>query len=42
MNKIKLLTLIFVVGLSAVMFFAEATSRTRNVPNGTTIILGNI
>lgn len=39
MNKIKLLTLIFVVGLSAVMFFAEAIERTQNLPSGTTVVL---
>lgn len=42
MKKLKLFTLLLAVGLSTVMFFTEATSRKRNVPNGTTIILGNI
>lgn len=41
MKNLKLITLLFAVGLSAALFFAEATNKTRNVPNGTTITLGN-
>ena len=39
MKNIKLFTLLFAIGLSAALFFAEATERTQNLPSGTTVVL---